>query len=234
MRGIYKVTDASVGRTKNGYKIYKLQLNGAILATKLFPLRKLDQKYNTLFNKYKENNDSLDFLVGKYISILLEKTQYGFEFSSIVSFDALTEFKDLLDSSNGKAFSTRINMYEFLEGRNYTANADGSLILKPPYDKFCLSKNNVCYPNDLKDNCLTPANIGFIFEKFYKGKVIDNGNPDRDESYVLTSAAIVRNRKIYHKTKGKTLSNSNFDVLRIGDPLTDEQYEYILNCKIEN
>ena len=110
MGGIYKVTDASVGRTKNGYKIYKLQLNGAILATKLFPLRKLDQKYNTLFNKYKENNDSLDFLVGKYISIWLEKTQYGFEFSSIDSFDALTEFKDLLDSSNGKAFSTRINM----------------------------------------------------------------------------------------------------------------------------
>jgi len=29
-------------------------------------------------------------------------------------------------------------------------------------------------------------------------------------TYVLTSAAIVRNRKIYHKTKSKTLSNDNF------------------------
>ncbi len=234
MGGIYKVTDASVGTTKNGYKIYKLQLNDSILATKLFPLRKLDQKYNTLFNKYKDNNDSLDFLVGKYIAIWLEKTQYGFEFSSIDSFDALADFKDLLDSSNGKAFSTRINMYEFLKRRNYTKNTDGSLILKPPYDKFCLSEHNVCYPKDLKDNYLTPANIRFIFENFYKDKVIDNGNPDRDESYVLTSVAIVRNRKIYHKTKSKTLSNDNFDVLRIGEPLTDEQYAYILNSKIKN
>lgn len=234
MGSIYKVTDASVGTTKNGYKIYKLQLNDAILATKLFPLRKLDRKYNKLFKKYTENHDSLDFLVGKYISIWLEKTQYGFEFSSIDSFDALADFKDLLDGSNGKAFSTRINMYEFLKRRNYTANVDGSLILKPPYDKFCLSEHNVCYPNELKENCLTPANIGFIFEKFYKDKVIDNGNHDRDESYVLTSAAIVRNRKIYHKTKSKILSNNNFDVLRIGDQLTDEQYGYILNSKNDN
>jgi hypothetical protein len=94
-----------------------------------------------------------------------------------------------------------------------------------------LSEHNVCYPADLKENCLMPANIGSIFEKFYKGKVIDNGNPDRDESYVLTPTAIVRNRKIYHKTKSKTLSNDNFDVLRIGEPLTDEQYEYIMDRK---
>lgn len=60
-------------------------------------------------------------------------------------------------------------MYQFLKGRNYTANANGSLMLKPPYDNFCISEHNVCYPNDLKDNCLTPANIGSIFEKFYKG-----------------------------------------------------------------
>lgn len=233
MGNVYKVTDASVGTTKSGYKIYKLQLNGSILATKLFSLRELDRKRNTLFNKYKENNDSLDFLVGKYISIYLEKTQYGFEFFSIDSFDVLTDFKDLLNRFNGKAFSTTINMYEFLKERKYTSNADGSLILKPPYDKFCLSECNVCYPRDLKDNCLTPANIGYIFEKFYKDKIIDNGNPDRNESYVLTSSAIVSNRKIYHKTKSKTLSNDNFDVLRIGDPLTDEQYEYILNIKFE-
>jgi len=234
MGSIYKVTDASVGTTKNGYKLYKLQLNNTILATKLFPLRKLDLEYNELFKRYTENNDSLDFLVGKYVSIWLKKTQYGFEFSSIDSFDAIQDFKDLLDNSNGKAFSTRINMYEFLKGKNYTDNTDGSLILKASYNKFSLSENNVCYPNDLKENCLTPANIGFIFENFYKGKVIDNGNPDRDESYVLTSTAIVRNRKIYHKTKGKTLSNDNFDVLRIGDPLTEEQYEYILNRKNDN
>ena len=67
MVDIYKVTDASVGSTKNGYKIYKLQLNSSILATRLFPLRNLDLhlKHETLFKKYIENNGSLDFLVGK-------------------------------------------------------------------------------------------------------------------------------------------------------------------------
>lgn len=234
MGNIYKVTDASIETTKNGYKIYKLHLNNSIWATKLLPLRELDRKYDRLFNKYKENNDSLYFLIGKYISIYLEKTQYGFEFFSIDSFDALVDFKDLLNKSNGKAFSTTINMYEFLKGKNYASNADGSLILRPPYDNFCLSERNVCYPRDLRDNCLTPENIGYIFEKFYKDKVIDNGNPDRNESYVLTSFAIAINRKIYHKTKSKTLSNDNFDVLRIGDPLTDEQHEYILNIKFYN
>lgn len=231
MASIYKVTDASVGATKNGYKIYKLKLNNTILATKLFPLRERDHKYDELFKRYSENNDSLGFLVGKYISIWLKNTKYGFEFISIDSFDAIQDFKDLLDNSNGKAFSTRINMHEFLKGRNCNVNADGSLILKAPYDKFNLSENNICYPNDLKENVLTPNNIGFIFEKFYKGKIIDNGNPDRDESYVLTSTAIVINRKTYHKTKSKTLSNNDFNVLRIGEPLTDEQYEYILNRK---
>jgi len=107
-------------------------------------------------------------------------------------------------------------------------------MLKPPYDNFCISEHNVCYPNDLKDNCLTPANIGSIFEKFYKGKVIQNGLRDSHESYVLTSIAIVRRRENYHKTKAKTLSSNDFDVLLIGDPLTDEQYAYMLNSKIED
>jgi len=181
----------------------------------------------------------LGFRPRKYICTRLKNTQYGFEFGSIESYDALADFKDLLDSSNGKAFTTRIkttriNMYQFLKGRNYTANANGSLMLKPPYDNFCISEHNVCYPNDLKDNCLTPANIGSIFEKFYKGKVIQNGLRDSHESYVLTSIAIVRRRENYHKTKAKTLSSNDFDVLLIGDPLTDEQYAYMLNSKIED
>lgn len=228
---VYKVTHALVGKTKSGYELYKIQLNNSVLATKLLPLRKREKRYDKLYNKYLENNRSLDFLVGKYISISLNKTRYGIEFSSIDSFDVLSDFKELLDNANGKAFSTSINIYGFLKERGYDTNTEGSLILKPPYHKFCISEHNICYPNDLQENTLTPANIGIIFEKFYKGRVIDNGNPDRSESYVLTSTSIAKNRIIYHKTKSETLSNENFDVLCIGEKLTEEQYKYILSVQ---
>jgi hypothetical protein len=228
MGSIYKVTSASVGKTKNGYQIYKLQLNNSILATKLFPLRELDKKCDKLFQLYTKNNRSLEFLVGKYVSIWLNKTQYGIEFSSIVSFDAIQEFKDLLDNSKGKAFFTNMGMYEFLKRKNHSTNTDGSITLKAPYDRFNLTENNVCYPNDMKNNCLTLDNIEIIFNQFYRDKVIDNGNPDNDEKYVLTNVAIVKNQRIYHNYKSKTISDENFDVLRVGDLLTEEQYEYIL------
>lgn len=224
---IYKVTEATVGKTKRGYQIYKLQLNNSILATKLFPLRKLDQKYNKLYQLYTKNNNSLEFLVGKYISISLSQSQYGAEFSSIISFNAIQEFKDLLDGSKGKAFSTRMDIYEFLKRKNYPVNNDNSITLKDPYESFNITDKNVCYPNKLEDNCLTLDNIEAIYSQFYKDKVIDNGNPDRDSKYVLTLVAIVENRKIYHKSNGKTVANDNFDVLKIGDLLSEEQNDYI-------
>lgn len=228
MGSIYKVTSASVGKTKNGYQIYKLQLNNSILATKLFPLREVDKIRDKSFQLYTKNNSSLEFLVGKYVSIWLNKTQYGIEFSSIDSFDAIQEFKDLLDNSKEKAFFTNMGMYEFLKRKNHSTNTDGSITLKAPYDRFNLTEKNVCYPNDMKNNCLTLDNIEIIFNQFYRDKVIDNGNPDRAEKYVLTNVAIVKNRRIYHKYKGETISDENFDVLRVGDLLTEEQYEYIL------
>lgn len=234
MGSIYKVTEAAIGKTKRGYQIYKLQLNNSIWATKLFPLRKLDRKYNKLFQLYTENNNNLEFLVGKYISISLNQSQYGVEFSSINSFDAIQEFKDLLDGSQGKAFSTIMDVYKFLKNRNYSINQDNSITLKDPYGNFNIIDKNgitVCYPNKLEDNCLSLGNIELIYNQFYKDKVIDNGNPDRDSKYVLTPVAIVENRKIYHKYKSKTIANDNFDVLRIGDLLSDEQYDYILNIK---
>lgn len=223
---IFKVTAATTGETKRGYKVFKLQLNNSIWATKLFPLRKLDRKYDKLYQMYLEH-DSISFLVGSYISVSLNQSEYGYQFSSIGSFDAVQEFKDLLDGSKGKAFFTRMDMYEFLKIKNYPVNKDVSITLKAPYDGFNLTENNVCYPNNLKDNYLTLDNIKIIFNQFYKDKIIDNGNPDRDEKYVLTAVAIVKNRKIYHKYKSKTISNNNFDVLRVGDSLSEEQYEFI-------
>ena len=223
---IFKVTVATTGETKRGYKVFKLQVNNSIWATKLFPLRELDRKYDKLYQMYLEH-DNISFLEGKYISVSLNQSEYGYQFSSIGSFDAVQEFKDLLDNSEGKAFSTSMDMHEFLKTKNHPINKDGSITLKAPYDGFNLTENNVCYPNDLRENTLTPDNIGIIFNQFYRDKVIDNGNPDRDERYVLTATAIVINRKIYHKYKSKTLSNDNFDVLRIGDSLSKEQYEFI-------
>lgn len=228
MRSIYKVTSASVGKTKNGYQIYKLQLNNSILATRLFPLREVDKIRDKLFQLYTKNNSSLEFLVGKYVSIWLTKTQYGIEFGLINSFDAIQEFKDLLDKSKEKAFFRDMGMYEFLKRKNHSTNTDGSITLKAPYDRFNLTEKNVCYPNDMKNNCLTLDNIEIIFNQFYRDKVIDNGNPDWAEKYVLTNVAIVNNRRIFHKYKTKTISDEDFDVLRVGDLLTEEQYEYIL------
>ena len=65
---IFKVTVATTGETKRGYKVFKLQLNNSIWATKLFPLRELDRKYDKLYQMYLEH-DNISFLEGKYISV---------------------------------------------------------------------------------------------------------------------------------------------------------------------
>jgi len=227
MGNIYKVTEANVGKTKKGYQIYKLQLNNSFFVTKLLPLRKRDRKYSKLYQLYSENNNSLNFLIGEYISISLRQSQYGIEFITIISFNAILEFQDLLDGSKGKAFSTRMDIYEFLQRKNYPINKDNSITLKGPYNNFNITDKNVCYPNKMEDNCLTPCNIEVIYNQFYKDKIIDNRNPDRDSKYVLTPVAILENRKIYHKSKSKTIANDDFDVLRIGDLLSEEQNHYI-------
>ena len=63
---VYKVTATDIGKTKRNFGIYKIQLNNEIWATKLIPLRKLDKKFSQLYQLYLENNNSLDFLMGKY------------------------------------------------------------------------------------------------------------------------------------------------------------------------
>ncbi|MEO5379139.1 MAG: hypothetical protein H7832_15370 [Magnetococcus sp. DMHC-6] len=92
-----------------------------------------------------------------------------------------------------------------------------------------LSKRNICYKNNMTDNCLTFDNINIIFDKFYKDKFINNGNPDKDKKYILTSVAIAIRCIRYHRFMGKTLSDSNHDVMQVGQLLTDEQYNFILS-----
>ena len=108
-------------------------------------------------------------------------------------------------------------------------NKDGSITLKKPYDNFNINSKNVCYPNNLGDNHLSLDNIEIVFEGFYKNKIIDNGNPDRDEKYVLKSVSIGIDRRIYHKSNSKTISSDYFAVLQIGDLLTEEQHSFVLS-----
>lgn len=234
MGTVYKVTSASIGETKRGYKIFKIHLNNSFFATKLFPLRSIDLRHDKLYQLYIENDKSLDFLVDKYIAIILGDSKYGVEFSSIISFNAFQDFKDLLDRSKGKAFTTRIDMYDFLKRKKYSINPDDSITLKNNYKNYNIKDLGgliICYPNNLGEDHLNLDNIKIIFNHFYNGKFIDDHNPDRISKYALTSSAIIKNRKIYHKSRSKTLSNDDFDVLRIGENLSKEQLEYILKNK---
>ncbi len=224
--GVFKVTAAIVSETKRGYKVFKLQLNKEIWVTKLLPLNEKDKDRDGLYQYY-VRNESISFLVGRYIEILFGHSDYGYEFYSILSFDVIKDFKVLLDNSNGKAFSTRMDMYSFLVSKNYHINADSSITLNPPYEKFDLSKKNICYPNYLSDDVLNMKNIEFIFNSFYKNLSIETNDLDRDEKYVLTPLSIAINSKRYHKYKSKTLSDITTDVLRIGDTLSNEHIEFL-------
>lgn len=236
MSEIYKVTNTKITNSKNGYTIFNLELNNKIWATKLAPVRKLDKKYNKLYQMY-ETEQSLDSLIGKFITVSLEKDNYGIKFSHISNYDSLDKFKELLDKSEKKAFSTNIPIYNFLKSQNYPINVDGSITLKNPYDYFNIMDKNgstICYPYYLKSDELTFENIEKIYYQFYDKKLIDTGNLDRDCHYKLTSVAIVKNCKKYHKYKSKTLSDTDSDVIRIGDKLHEEHIEYLNDCKGTN
>jgi len=84
-----------VKNTRKGYQIYELLLNDSFVATKPLPLRNLDKKSDELYRLYFSNNSTLDFLIGKYISISLIDTPYGTGFTKIGSFDAISDFQNM-------------------------------------------------------------------------------------------------------------------------------------------
>lgn len=122
MYNVYKVTAATIKKTRSGCAIYSLHLNKSIWATKLVPLSDRDRRYDKLYQQYLKNNNSLEFLLGRYIAVRLEETQFGKNFKEIISFNVLEEFKKLLDESKGRAFFTSINVFEFLKGMGYPIN----------------------------------------------------------------------------------------------------------------
>jgi len=229
MSEIYKVTNAKITKSKNGYTIFNLELNNQIWASKLAPIRKLEKKYNRLYQIY-EKEQSLSSLIGIFITTSLKKDNYGIKFSSVSHYNSLEEFEELLDKSEKKAFSTDMPIYNFLKSQKYPINADGSITLKNPYDYFNIKDDGgttICYPNKLRLDELTLENIKEIYYHFYDKKYIDTGSPDRDCKYKLTFIAIVENCKKYHKYKTKTLSDTNSNVIRVGDKLHKEHIKYL-------
>ncbi len=229
MSKIYKVTKTKITTSKNGYTIFNLELNNQIWASKLAPARKRDKKNSSLYQIYEDNNETLDSLIGKLITTTLEKSNYGINFDYISSYESLDDFKELLDKSEKKAFSTKIPIYSFLESQNYTINNDSSITLKKPYDYFNIMDKHgktICYSNDLKSDELTFDNIGKIYNHFYYNKCTE-GSLDADCKYELADIAITKEWWRYHKTKGGISRRGTANILRIGDKLNDEHIKYL-------
>lgn len=240
MIGVYKVTATSIGETKRGYKIYKLQINNSFWATKLVPLRKLDRKYNKLYQLYIENNKSLEFLVGKYISISLDKNKYGFEFSSISSFDVFQDFKEELDASKGKAFSTNLPIYDFLSNIQRKIESDGSIKIISDYGDmrvFKINEVNVCYKFNISNEYLNLNNIEDIFEEFYKGVALpayseSEGGAKSYYKIDMKEVGIVKMDN-HVKISYKMTTSGDYDrwlsrvMQKIGDELPKEQVQFL-------
>ena len=238
MTEIYKVTAASIGTTKRGYKVYRIQLNNSFLATKLVPFSKTDKASAwccKLYQLYTKNNESLSSLVGKYISAYLSKTKFGMEFYSIDSVDVMQDFKSKLDHSKGKSFWTKLPIYEFLSNMQRAIEPDGSIKLSSDFGDMRISKRNVCYQYDTStsNEHLNINNIDQIFGEFYKDKTIDETHIEKDSEYTLSPYSIqiktTRYRNTGYKNKPNTTSYS--DVLIIGDRLSEEQHSYLLNLE---
>ena len=241
MASIYKVTSASVGETKRGYKVFKLQLNNSIWATKLFPLRKYDLKNDKLYLLYKKNN-GLEFLNGKYISLTISQSQYGYQFDYITSFDVFEDFKNEVDFSKGNSFSTRLPIYDFLTSINRHIEDDGSIKIKSEYGDMRVFKAggvNVCYQYDSGNEKLNVNNIEKIFKQFYEGVDLPvyslSGDGDGQKSYYEISwidVAIVRmdnHVKVSHRMTTSGDYNEWFasKILKIGEQLSDDHIQFL-------
>lgn len=229
-RDVYKVTSATIEKTGKGYELFVLQLDGSIRATQLIPTRRTDQAFDKIYQLYISNGSQIIDLVGKYLSLRLEETRYGFQFSSVGSCDAIADFKLLLDRSCGKAFHTDLNIVKVLIRNGYQANPDGSITLRGEYSHLNVIRKNdtvICYSNIVDYTTLTLENMKVIFERFYKGKEVNFPNPDNVSEYALHPSGIVESYQRYHRDNGKLLSRGDISVLSLGDRLTQEQLEYL-------
>jgi hypothetical protein len=239
MNSIYKVTAASIEKTKKGYKIFKLQLDKSFLATKLVPFSKVDQIFCKLYNLYAKNNESLAPLVGKFISVSLNKTKFGMEIYSIESVDVLQDFRIKLDYSKGEAFSTTLPIYDFLSNMQRVIEPDDSIKLATDFGDMRISKIdgvNVCYQYNTSNEYLNLKNINQIFDRFYKDVILPpyDNETDRNSYYKisLNEVGIVRMEN-HVKVSYKMTTSGDYDkwlstvVQKIGKKLPEEHVHFL-------
>ncbi|MEW6023457.1 MAG: hypothetical protein AB1807_15105 [Pseudomonadota bacterium] len=232
---VHKVSTANIKKTPQGYDLFNLELSNSFWATKLIPVRSSDRSYDSLYKKYLEHDKSLNFLLGKYIQIMLTDTKYGKNFVKISSYDIVSDFKAMLDDTSKKSFQTPLRIYQFLLDKGYAKNSDASITLKPPYSEYnviWLDGYTVCYPNKPSPGTLTLENIGLIYDAFFKDKDSGCSNPDRIETYGRSEVSIHLGVERLHKSESKRLSYHVNEIMRVGDKLTSEHEEFLLNLKL--
>lgn len=230
--GIFKVTAATIGKTKRGYKVFKLQLNNSIWVTQLVPFKL--QEYNAFHKKYIEYRN-ISFLQDKYILISFYKSEYGHEFRFIASCDVLADFKADIDSSEGNAFYTSMPVYDFLLSINRNIEDDSSIKIKSKFDDMRLSKDGVCYRFDTSYDKLNFNNINIIFKQFYENVDFPEPLGYSSKSYYKISmkdTAIVRmdnSRKISYRatTSGDYDKWTAIKILKIGEQLPEDHIKFL-------
>lgn len=160
--------DVTQATTKRGDIVYHILLNGNILIKYVYPddkwrsSGKRNRSCSSRLNEFwKKNDNSLMNLIGKYIVASLIDTEFGKQFSAVISTDIVIDFKKLLDNANGLAFKADIPIYSFLRNMNYPVNYDNSISLRKDYSGYNINSDNLCYPNSL-------SGIMDNFKKYYE------------------------------------------------------------------
>lgn len=124
---VYKLSSISVESIGGGREVFRFLLNGNVRAGML--VRRVNNPHSALasFNSdplnimYAKNKDSIQDLVGKYISGYMAQKPCGLDVRHIYSLDVFADFDQMLRKSGGKAFATEIDVYSLLlkkkEGR---------------------------------------------------------------------------------------------------------------------
>jgi hypothetical protein len=226
-----------VKKTNSGYDVYNLLLDNTILATRL---KGGKSSYDELDRQYLERGD-IEFLVGKYVNISLERSQYGWGFTRIDSFDALNDFKELLSSTCGDAFYTKLEIYAFLKNGKRPIEEDDSIKISSSYGDLRIYPSGICCKYDQSNYRLNLNNIRKIFEEFYAGvpcsppkgdyhsstKVLrSHYNISWEHAAIVRMDSTIRYKERYlkfdriHELKNKVLQ-------RVGDKLPEEQAQYL-------
>lgn len=233
-----KVADAEVIESYGGDKVFKFVLNHDQVFTMKCPTEKdpgPDKVAYDLFLQSERQGWSIYHLVGKYLTLSLwDKKYQGHYIHRITSLNAIKDFKELLENSFFKPFTTPIDMYWILKGNGYKINDNNSITLKGPYQSREIIKKgnlNICYPGGLTDKHLNFENINDIFEKFYKGKPVDIHTRNSDTKYYLTDIGIYTEKKQYHRRHARVERVIRTPVFSIGQVLTEEQINYLESKK---